>query len=251
MTLPKALKLAADEALKTVHKHPYHEYLPANRLKLEMTLGTLETNTADIAYRWHAVLAAKRVLPLYQEPDYPESYYEKIKAFPPDEWEQLQKRMRLDVPEVAINIAERVLQGGFDRDEAFGIVNETGYYIGYYKRYQRIKAYFAEMASHVALSQATSSQAKRIESFSRVRQWDSYNPTNLQWIQDGGADTIAYSFLAECSVVKSSQTTENPEHSEYDHWINNPMISKSQSLSFWQWWLTDAFEEAWNRAEEN
>lgn len=248
MSLPKSLELAAEEALRTVHDHADHEYLPANRLQLELAFETLGTNAADSAYRWHAVLAAKYVLPLYQEPAYPESYYEKIKAFPPDEWKQLQERMRLDEPAVAIDIAEKVLRGEYDSVEANGIVNETGYYIGYYKRYQPIRAYFAEMASHVALSQATSSDTKRVGSFSRVRSWDDYNPTNLQWIWDGGADAVAYSFLAQCSVVDSSQATKNPERSEYDSWTNNPVISRSESLSFWQWWLTDALEEAWQRA---
>ena len=28
-------------------------------------------------------------------------------------------------------------------------------------------------------------------------------------------------------------------------WIKNPLVSKSKSLSFWKWWLTDALKEAW------
>ncbi|GEM_PF-4515581 len=246
MTVPTTLKKVADEALNIVHEHPRHEYLPADRLRFEATFVTLGTDAADVAYRWHAVLAAKRVLKHYQEPHYPESYYEKVKRFPVDEWKQVEQRMRFDIPDVAIDTAEQVLRGTFDKQESSAIVNETASYIGYYKHYQQIRAYFAEMASHIALSQATSSNPMRIKKFSSIRPWNNYSPTNWQWIQDGGADTVAYSFLAECCVIEQLQPIKNPEHSEYHQWTKSPMVSKSKSHAFWTWWLTDALEQAWD-----
>lgn len=243
MTLPKKLEIAVQDALKLIHEHSQHEYLPADRKRFGDILFELDT---PLAWQWLAVLSAKHVLHLYVEPDYPASYYEKIKEFPPDEWRQVQERMRLDEPKEAVRLAEQVLLGEFDAKYAHLIASETQYYIGYYRRYQPVPAYFAEMASNRALTEASS---PRYSPFYRYFEQHMNPYSNLDWTRKRNGDTAAYAFIAQCCVVSDDQPDHQLENArEYDIWINNPIIDPQKSLEFWQWWLDDALREAWQRA---
>ncbi len=246
MILPDEIETATRQAMKSVLEHSQHQFLPVDRKQFTDTFFKLSTPVADLTRRWLGVLAAKRVLPLYVEPNYPESYYEKIKRFPPDEWRHLQDRIRLDLPQEAIQLAEQVLRGEFDTDQAGRTASETYSYIGYYKHYQPVSAAFAEIASNRALLEASAPGYSPFQFFDQYAGVGVKSYSDLDWLRDGGnGDAAGYAFIAECSVMYGKKPANV---SEYQWWMKSPTFDRQRSLMFWTWWLTEALQEAWENA---
>jgi hypothetical protein len=253
MTLPEKLEIVVQEALKTVREHPQHEYGPANRKKLIDVFFELGTPTAVLARRWLAVLSAKKVLHLYAEPNYPERYYEQIKAFPEEEWQQVQEQMRYIHPQEALKLAETVLLGEANAVNVGRIANETHYYVGHWKSYQPVAAVFAELAGNRALGEAAWPEGNPFWNLHLYTQPNSspYVEFDLDWALSRSGDAAANAFVAQCCVVNTRQPNSQADaNGEYDAWVKNPVLDSQTALSFWQWWLLEAVPQAWTKAEQ-
>jgi hypothetical protein len=240
MPLPKELEIASQEALRIIQDHPNHEYDPAARKKLVDVFFELGVPTADLTRRWLAVLAVKRVLHLYIEPNYPERYYEQIKQFPPDEWEQVQKQMRYLNPNAAVGLAEQVLRAEFDIIEASRIANDDNYYVGYWASYQPVAAGFVEIAGNKMLYEVSNPSIHPLQYLDQYILSGSAT-SELDWAFSSG-DTAAIAWVAYCTAT---------ELCEYDVWIKNPVLDHNASLSFWEWWLLEAIPDAWKLANQS
>jgi hypothetical protein len=254
MPVPAELQPLIVKALGAVEQHPQHEYGPLKRKHLMTTWRKLEHPRAHLARRWLALITGQQVLPRFVEPDYPPSIVDELEehlaSLTPDELHDFKMIDRYVHPEGALALAEQVILGSFDRDEAFKIACRMHYLVGKSWEYQPVYAVYVEGAANRSLVEV-SRPDDGYDAFHYLGNLSFTNDTfalgasvtapgtlhgeqftDTMWVRSGQSDCAAEAAIAWSCGAES----KDPE--------------PDKLLEFWRWWLTDAIPQAWAKAEE-
>ncbi|MEO8397845.1 MAG: Imm5 family immunity protein [Chloroflexota bacterium] len=254
MALTVEIQQLIDSALVSVQSHPKGELTQALRRQI---YDALWDQYADVC-KWWAIIAARRVQPIYErgwhklvrkittdtldDLDIPSlirmvanqmsSTLETLYYLKPDAQQDYAKRM-LDICEDVMN---GLLVPAYAEDTCSGYYYEV---MSWSIHDEPLDAYCAWWSAHAALCSTAGYKPLERQEYERINkrgepykesvstEWD-----DLRLVRKGvyAADAAAYAAYA---------FAYNPEIEEYD---------PQKLREFWQWWLTEAIQQAWDKA---
>ncbi len=224
-------------ARSSMYTHPQHLLAPNIRQRIYNALGSRTSSVSNLARGWLAVLAARRVLPIF------------TRSFPD-----------MPLPQKLLDTAVKVLNGEVDDKVVISLLNQ-GYHVGgncwgYDEEDMSIGIDLAGAATYHALKEARGTEPLK----------------NLhQYLSLGTVTTSQDSDL----VVSEVTVAENPISVRGDEWTDEQLCQidaadtaavaamayashehgnkyDPQKLEeFWEWWLTEAIPQAWELATEH
>jgi Immunity protein Imm5 len=201
------LDFAVAAALNAVKSDYEHELNWTLRRAIYYALGAEGRFTQG----WLAILAAERVLPIFE-------------AAAPNE----------DLPRRLIDLARDVLVGTLGAEEAWETANEAHYEIGSMGDSLPLNAYFAAVAASRAVIEACGHDPfDGLGGFMRFLDVDddegggvpAEDWSDIELAEVGGDTASSAAVAASCG-------------------IESPVCDPGKLLDFWTWWLTDAIRRA-------
>jgi hypothetical protein len=229
-SLPEAVRLLANTALAEMRADPQHRLAPQRRRQIYDALGPSTDNISQYARGWLAVIAARRVLPIFQQ------------AFPED-----------TLPQELLDTAIGVLEGKVDDVTADDFqehgYNASGNAWGYDETEMPWNADLAGCATYHALKEARGQEPLcNLDKFFSlgIVGWPSGEwvtqypePISAEQFTDEDLCQIDNSDTAACAAVAFACGPGGP-------WCDPVKLQE-----FWTWWLTVAIPEAWEKARHS
>lgn len=230
MSQPTMLQTLLNVALNEVRADPHHRLAPQRRRQIYDALLHSADPAMQQAQGWLAVLAARRVLPVFEQ------------TFPGD-----------DLPREILNAAVGVLRGDIDDARAAEIEDEGYHTVGNTWGYDEVDeitwpASLAADASYHALKEA--------RGFQPLNHLDRYHTvgTVTFLFQDGELQDDAFSPEPEpirgdtwsdeevCTVNDTDTAAAAAVASSCRE--DGPVCDPEKLLAFWTWWLVEAIPTA-------
>lgn len=225
--LPEEVQLAIGEASKVLLISPTHEMGQNHRRRIYRALQS--TPRGEVACQWLALLAAHRVLPIYEHALAKIDEYREQDEFGVN---AIQK------PRYMLNAMGQVIRGMIPRES---IINEARYdldgfmHIGLDKRVP----YLAVSAACEAVDEVMGAMPLQTQISKAVRHDDG----TIEYV---GSDKWTDEELAgaganadDAAVDAAYAYAQNSETSQFDY---------EKVLEFWNWWLEEAIPQAWKMA---
>jgi hypothetical protein len=220
MPIPPEVQKLLNSALADMSVDPRHQLMPVRRLPIYQALQAASVpGTSDRVRGWLALLAARRVLPLWQ------------RAMPLYEDDDPDER-GVEANKLAEHFlarAEGVIRGTVDRDVARKEDSDYWYVVGnieleiFEAREETdgpfFYAFFALDAAYKALHEALG-----YEQLGRLKGWETRFACDA----------------ASSAVIAASGGGDV---------VEGPPIDPQKRLEFWEWWLTSAIPAAWEAGQ--
>jgi hypothetical protein len=204
-------------------------------------------------WRWLAVLTAEHVLPLYKEPDYPETLIQQREQ----QRQEYPDHIRYEHPAEALNLARHVLRGEYDHKHASQLASDLHYVAD---PYLNLPSIFVQRAANRALGvvsdQNVSSSIEGNDEFSVLRNWAESGSaiTDRDWVTSGQGDTASCAAIAWSCIVDPDVAHRDSSGKigpiQWNWWLEHERVDPDKLLAFWLWWLETALPRAWTLAEE-
>jgi len=249
LSLPPNVQSVVDEALSAVRADPKHEMGFKRRQALWAAFKAADEVIGQKANGWCAVLAARRVLPIYEEAELP------VKAWRSE-------------PRGWLNLAEQVLRDQTDIAEASRRSSDIHYEVGnmnemaYDDGLQNMSVGCALQAAHLALSESVGTDhLAALGSSFKISDGEitSVETTDeAMAIRGFAGDTLAsaaYAYAIDYIPIDAEEfagdglvVTDDFEENDIRSYLGNS-VNRPRLLEFWEWWLTDAIPAAWKAAQ--
>jgi hypothetical protein len=258
MAIPEPLQRVLDEAVALVSAHPTHE-LGQNKRRAIYQFLRSSAPYGEQASKWLAILSAQRVLPLYQhivtQIDWgvsaevtqdEEQMLEEMVRQRIAEGDEAAKEWLVPLENMAqrmIEIAVGVMTGAITVEYAKAASSDTFYNtmaIGGHDLFPE-QAYLALSAAEEALSEVLGviPLQNRISGEVKYADGSVACVTSDKWTDEelAGAGCNADDAAVNAAYAFAGNQTDR----SYDY---------TKVREFWEWWLTDAIQIAWERATE-
>lgn len=224
--LPEEVQLAIDEATKVLLISPTHEMGQNHRRRIYRALQS--TPRGEVGCRWLALLAAQRVLPIYEHALTKIDEYRKKDQFGVN---AVQK------PHYMLNAMEQVIRGMIVR-ESIGEAWDDFYHFMHIGLDKRVP-YLALSAAYEAVCEVMGAMPLQTQISKAVRHEDGTIEyvSSDKWTDEELAG--AGSNADDAAVNAAYAYAQNLETSQFDH---------EKVLEFWNWWLEEAIPQAWKMA---
>jgi hypothetical protein len=237
MSIPAELSALIDQEMQKILDDPQGEFGPMKRRAFVEGWISLGISVGNLAYRFLNVLAAERVIPIYD-------------AYMPPNWTN--NWYHRELPKRLTQIAKATLTQEIPGDVAANLANSHHYVIGNMEDQLACNAFMALSAANKALGACPTENLllADFDVLSRVAFVGTYKVatatgqlekqnslssqgerfSDLDWAKHGSSDTAAVAAIAwSC--------TENSYEPE-----------AKKLKNFWDWWLNTATPEAWYMA---
>jgi|GEM_PF-1026345 len=249
LSLPPNVQSVVDEALSAVRADPKHEMGFKRRQALWAAFKAADEVIGQKANGWCAVLAARRVLPIYEEAELP------VKAWRSE-------------PRGWLNLAEQVLRDQTDIAEASRRSSDIHYEVGnmnemaYDDGLQNMSVGCALQAAHLALSESVGTDhLAALGSSFKISDGEitSVETTDeAMAIRGFAGDTLAsaaYAYAIDYIPIDPEKfaglglvVIGDWDETDFNHVLGNS-VNRPRLLEFWEWWLTEVIPAAWNAAQ--
>lgn len=267
MVVPTILQEAINSELQLLHANRNYELTPQKRSAIYSKFDLQNSPMGKKALGWLAVQSAKLVLPIFEE------------TFPEEYFSELTEEERVELVELApanlIGIAEKVLQGVVDIELAKELA--TGAYDIQWCYAKPNVPNGADLAANAALRALNESCGHipfhYLEHYKKIvlnnLDWTEHSKrvseaTNLQEMVIGlqesfqnksvTVNNIGGSDWTDKDLAMSAGDTASAAVMAYSCGLDfsnpfNPNCDPIKVREFWEWWLTEAMQEAWGLAE--
>jgi immunity protein Imm5 of predicted polymorphic toxin system len=226
--LPEEVQLAIGEASKVILISPTHEMGQNHRRRIYRALHS--TPRGEVGCQWLALLAAQRVLPIYEHALAKIDEYREKDQFGVN---AIQK------PRYMLKAMEQVIRGMIPRES----ISEARYdfygfmHIGLDKRVP----YLALSAAYEAVCEVMGAIPLQTQVSKAVRHEDGTIEyvSSDQWTDEELAGAGANA--DDAAVNAAYAYAQNSDTSQFDY---------QKVLEFWSWWLEEAIPQAWKMAGE-
>jgi len=249
LSLPPNVQSVVDEALSAVRADPKHEMGFKRRQALWAAFKAADEVIGQKAKGWCAVLAARRVLPIYEQADI------------------LYLEWRSD-PRTWLDLAEQVLRDQTDITEANVRSSNIHYEVGnmnemlYEDGLQNMSVGCALQAAHLALSESVGTDhLARLGSFVSITDGKATaveTTDEAMAVRGFAGDTLpsaAYAYAIDYTPIDPEKfaglglvVIGDWDETDFNHVLGNS-VNRPRLLEFWEWWLTEVIPAAWNAAQ--
>jgi hypothetical protein len=231
MMLPSEIQRLVDETLDLVRSHPQHEMGQQQRRKIYAALWA--SPKGNRASRWLAVLSARRVQPIYEDEMVARPYNRESEV-------QLVDRMLMLAEQVASGI---VSWEEFKRRQANDEI-EDFYHNCLIAAQEPLPGYvwLVALAAENALNEALG-----LRPFETLLSGEVTDEAGITIITD--SDTWSDPQLAGAGMHADDASLDAAYG--YGRMTSHDTYDVARVLDFWEWWLTDALQQAWQLASED
>lgn len=244
MKIPDVIHHEIERALDVVRQHSKHEYGPKQRRQL---FALFKANSTGLyAWRWLAVLTARRVLPLYA------AYMTVTKR----------KFLYYDIrrPQKSIEMAEGVLlesvasEDGYNQANAAYEQDDFEYVDWRVSQTVPFKVYMASWSASIALLEASKTNLDQFSIlpnlayaaggfFHGTRVDDEFERQYPDGVSGENMSDILWARSCHCDTAAMASTAWASDEASME-------IDPTKLLEFWEWWFLDAVQQAWRQAIE-
>ena len=240
MEIPLEVQNLVAKVLINIRNHPKHEF--GQTLRRELYTSLHKTAQGINCCKWLAILSAQRVVSIYEE----QTLHWKEQGTAPDkiawatkalaEGNEWAKEELVDDWKVAarmIEIAESVMDHSISTEYANQVLS-VNYYatVGAFALGGGLteKGYLALLAAYNALCETLDTvplKSEGSDGIESTRQWEDHRLTAAGANADDAAVDAAFAFAGD---------------------IENRAYDTKKLKAFWEWWLTNAIPQAWEKA---
>ncbi len=226
--IPEEVQGLLDEALQIVQTHPNHELGQNERRIIYETLRSIPRG--EVACRWLAILAAQRVLPIYEHALTTINEYQENDEFGVN---AVQK------PRYMLHAVEQVMLGLIARESVKEAWDDFYHFlhIGLDKRVP----YLALSATYEAVCEAmgTIPLHNQVSKAVHLDKGTTEYVSSDKWTDEELAGAGANAADAAVNAVYAYAQIAGTRQFDYQ-----------KVLEFWRWWLEEAIPQAWKKAGE-